>query len=286
MNVLPLVLMLLLTLSVLGLKQIERFKNTMTVQREYYRFLKEKEGEALSLRQKQLCDSDSYSKTRKFNFVAFINKTKRSQMQNKFEDTKKIFKDLMRVLYGETEFFKRIEQKQSDFLDEIIKGIVELSDGEDKFYKGRIENLAKIKFADPEIQEAFYQMLKGTISSEENRESYALLGAEYKAKSYKSLLDFLRPQGSAGAGNEPEAIPVYQSPPELLLALFPNPDVVKQIIEKCEELEREKGNAAEKKAKLQTFMEDFDSYRNANVPKNFLKYDTPTPKEDDHADTK
>lgn len=273
MNILPLVLMLLLTLSVLGLKQIEHFKNTMTVQNEYYRFLKEEEGKALSLRQKQLYDSTSYCKTRKFNFSAFISKQKRMGMQDKFEDTKRVFKELVHVLYKDADFFKRIEQKQPDFLDEMIKGIVDLSDTEDKFYKGRIENLAKVKFSDPALQEAFYQMLKGTISADENSEDYAGLGKEYEAKSYKSLLEFLRPQALSGAADQPEFIEIYRAPPELLLAIYPNRDIVKKIMEKCEELEEEKITKDEKRIKFKAFIDEFDSAINPIVPKQFLKYD-------------
>lgn len=240
MKVLPLVFLLILTLSVLTIRQVETFKQGEILKKEYQDFLRFQDGKAMELRQRKLYNSESYHKTRKFNFRPFFDKEVRKKVSGeKLEQMKVIFHELVKVLYHEASFFKKIESKRPHFTDEILEAIIKLSDEEDKAFEGHIGNLARVKLPDMELQEAFYHMLKGTVHTLDKVEDYQAISQKHQEKSYKSLLDFLRDSALKGAGDRPERINLYTAPKELLLAIYQgNEAVVKSILDKQEELKK------------------------------------------------
>jgi hypothetical protein len=260
MNVLPLVLLLILVLSAFTVRQLENFKNSEILKKEYIDFIRYQEGKDLEERQRRLYKSDGFSKKRKLNFRPFFDKTARSTISpDKMNQLRQVVKELTQVLYAEAEFFKKIREKRPNFVDEILDEIIKISDEKVKAFEGRIENLATVKLSDPELQEAFYYMLKGSM---ENRstidiEEYKSINLKYREKTYPSLLDFLRDQKMPN--RSPETIVVYSAPPEIIYAIY-GKEIGTQVISKIEELKNSSSNQVEKNREFELFMK--------NQPKN------------------
>jgi len=258
MNILPLVLLLILILSALNLKQIENFKNSSIIKKEYQELIQSKEIEGVNRQQLILYDGSGYYKTRKLNFRPFFDSSKRlPDRKEEFELLKTVFKNLIKVLYQEAEFYKKIEQKRPEFINEIIERIIQQSDKEGKILKGRIENLSQIKLFDPELQEVFYHMLQGTVKRDQV-ESYRQISARHREKTYPSLLLFLSDRALVQA-NKPELIPVDLAPFELLVAIYGSKEIALQIDQKRKELAESTLKSSEQKAQLKVLLDEFES---------------------------
>ncbi len=255
MNILPLVLLLILTLSVLTLKQVEDFKNLEIVRKECQDFIRELDKQHFNHRQRILYDNgvQDYYKTRKLNLHAFFDQKVTSD-QRKLEQLKQILKELMKVLYAEADFFKKIEKKRPDFLTELVDQITDPDLDISHITHSHIENLSQIKLSDPELQEVFYHMLKGTIGRKERKEieKYRAISNQHREKSYLSLLNFLSFK-KVNSTDRPEPIPIYQAPKELLLAIYEKEAVNEILIKRREFKHTKKDSSSEKTQKKESF---------------------------------
>ena len=237
MQILPLVLALVLMISILTIEKLEKFKNQTIVHNEYRTFLKENERQVFNKREKSLFGQNEKS-LRQLSFRFLYDKEARKRDETITKQYRMLNMELMRVLYSETAFFKKLEKKRPHFLEEMLTAIEHAADEAPEKMIRRIHDIAKLDLDDPELQEAFYRMLKGTISrknleekkdNEEKKESLI-----DKEKTYVSLLTFINDYGTEK--NPVPKIKVQHAPRELLKAIYNNDEVVEALLLKRKEL--------------------------------------------------
>jgi hypothetical protein len=240
MNILPLVLVLLLMLSVITVEKFEKVKSLIIVQHHYQKYLSEVERKAFNDRQIKLAKKNPSSQ-RQLIFTYFYDKKFREGHAEQAKEIRFVTVELMKILYGHTSFYKTMDNKRSNFIDELLDEFIAAADALRANEKiRRIEDIQRVRLADPELQEAFYHMLKGTISKNElsllkNDRPLSLRNEE---KGYLPLLAFLKHQ------KENPKIVVQLASRELLRAIFGKDDIVEAIIQKRNELDPKSGDAS------------------------------------------
>ena len=160
MNILPLIMALVLMLSVLTVEKLEKFKNQSIVQSEYQVFLQMSERQVFNKRQKGLFGL-SQKTLRQLSFRFIIDKDAREKNDSGYKQYRMLIIELMKIVYGEAAFFKDLEMKRPNFLEEMLLAIENAADNAPKKMIKRIQDIARLNLEDPELQEAFYHMLKG-----------------------------------------------------------------------------------------------------------------------------
>lgn len=237
MNVLPLILALILVLSVLTIGKFEQAKNQIIVHREYQAFLKDEERVLFNLQQKRFYKSESKSKKgaepthRQINFAYLVKKDPIDTNINKAKQHRLLILDLMKIVYGEATFFKEMEKKRPQFLEELLQAIEEVAKKAPKSLINRIEDIVRLDLEDPELQKVFYHMLKGTVK----RDKLKSLPKEssIQEKAYPSLLNFIQ--------NGTDEIKIGLCPKEILKAIFLKDEVVEAICKRRQELSSKGG---------------------------------------------
>lgn len=233
MNILPFVLALLLVLSAVSVEKLERFKSLMAVQHAYQFYLDQLDRKALNEHQKNMGKWSKATSGRQLSFSYFYLKEMREG--EKAKQMRQITVDLIKVLYGEAAFFKALESRRPHFVDEMLDDFIASADQLTDVEKiRRIEEIRRIRLSDPELQHAFYQMLKGTTTREQWHDMQCgekkMLSDRNREKGYFSLLDFLKHEKNNAA------IKIRHAPRELLLAIFGKEEVVEAIVARRKEL--------------------------------------------------
>ncbi len=241
MNILPFVLALLLVLSVVTVEKLEKFKSLMAVQHEYQFYLDKLDRKALNEHQKNMGKWSKATSQRQLSFSFFYEKSLRDG--EKTRQVRQITVDLIKVLYGDAAFFKELESRRPNFIDEMLDDFIASAE---KLIEAenirRIEEIRRIRLSDPELQHAFYLMLKGTTTLEQLQEMQQNTDSDEKKplsgrnreKGYLSLLDFLKHEK-----NNP-VIKIRHAPRELLLAIFGKEEIVEAILARRKELDPKK----------------------------------------------
>ena len=248
-------------LSVLTVEKLEKFKNQSAVQRQYQIFLQMTERQIFNKRQKSLYgQSDKSLRQLSFRFV--VDKKAREQNANIAKQYRMLMIELMKIVYGDAAFFKNLEKKRSNFLEEMLNAVEQAADtASDKMIK-RVQDIARLKLEDPELQEAFYHMLKGTVSREK-LEEIKDTRSRVKEKAYVSLFTFINNDGA----NKVPKIVVQRAPREILKAVFINDEVVEAIIAKRNELAANKNNGS-----AEEFKSEFQDKRRPGLDDNLLDF--------------
>lgn len=264
MNILPLVLALVLMLSVLTVEKLEKVKNQTIVQKEYQAFLQMNERQVFNKRQEKLFNkSDKDIKQLSFRF--FVDKKARDRDENVTKQYRMLNIELMKVLYGEASFFKNLEQKRPNFLDELLTAIEHAAEAAPEKLIKRVRDIARLDLDDSELQKAFYHMLKGTVTRQKMQEIVknkdAHIGA--KEKGYVSLFEFINYDGASATPR----IDIQHAPREILKAIFASDEVVEAIIVKRQELADSKDNGAES-----AFQSEFCDKRRPGIDDKLLNF--------------
>ncbi len=262
MNILPLVLALVLMLSVLTVEKLEKFKNQTVVQREYRLFLQMFERQVFNKRQKNLFGENEKS-LRQLSFRFLVDKQAREANANHAKQYRMLILELMKIVYGEAAFFKHLEKKRPSFLEEMLNAIEQAADAAPKKLINRIQDIARLNLEDPELQEAFYHMLKGTIEREKLKEVKEAK-PRFKEKAYVSLFKFINYDGKDGKS---KAVIVQLAPREILKAIFESDDVVDAIIVRRNELAANKDNGSET-----VFKNEFNDKRRTGIEDSLLNF--------------
>jgi hypothetical protein len=245
MNILPFILALLLTLTLLTVQKIEIFKNQSTVQHHYQDFFKAEGNVILDNFQKKQMDEKTERKTDQVNLKIFVDKADHANTSAEMLVAQRFFViELMKNLYGATNFYKEMEEKRPEFLKEILAEI-EKTSGDDEVKIKCKEDLMKIKIQDPQLRHVFYLMLKGTGTREfiknireKSLNDHKKLSLRLTEKLYPSLLSYIR----YAAGD----IDINKCPRETLQAIFGSSEIVEQVIARRYELGQLKANDPEK----------------------------------------
>lgn len=261
MNILPLILALVLMLSVLTVEKMEKFKNQSIVQKEYQAFLQDKERDFFNKRQEKLyLLNDKDIKQLSFRFL--VDKEARERDANVTKQYRLLNIELMKQLYGEAAFFKELELKRSNFLEELLTAIEKASDAAPEKLINRVNDIARLELGDPELQEAFYHMLKGTVSREELREIKEP-SPRMKEKLYVSLFSFINYKGA----DKTPTIKIQHTPREILKTIFSDEATVDAIILRRQELADSKDNGAST-----TFQTEFSGKRRTDIDDQLLDF--------------
>lgn len=264
MNILPLVFALVMVIAILTVERMEKFKNHSIIQQEYQTFLKDSERAYFNDRQKHLF-GESNTNHKYITFRYFYDKEGRDKHLNESKQYRLLMIELMKVLYGEANFFKAIEKKRGQFLDELLTSVEEAAEEGPPIR--HIHDIARLKLEDEELQEAFYHMLKGTIS----REQLLELQKEYpgiKHKGYPSLFVYINNHGKKGV----PTIDIGKAPRELLKAIFIKDEIVDEILLKRKELSGKKKESGSEEA----FKAEFIGKRRPGIDELLLEFKLPS----------
>lgn len=246
MNILPLILALVLMLSVLTIEKLEKFKNIKIVQQEYQQFLKMHERQVFNKRQKSLYGHNEKT-LRQLSFRFFVDKEARNRDENVAKQYRMLMIELMKVVYGQASFYKNLEQKRPNFLEELLTAVEQAAEKAPKKTIRRIQDISRLNLEDSELQEAFYHMLKGTVSREqlaemnEEMKDKKNVASYVKEKGYVSLFNFINDEGKKATPK----IVVQRAPREILKAIFVSDEVVEAVITKRNELAANKTDGSE-----------------------------------------
>ena len=272
MNILPLVLALVLMLSVLTVERLEKFKNQTIVQREYQIFLKESERVVFNQRQKLLFKK-SEKNLRQLSFRFLVDKKLRDKDENAAKQYRMLMIELMKIAYSEAAFFKNMEKKRSNFLEEMLNAIEKAADATEGKMIKHIQDIARLNLEDSELQEAFYHMLKGTIARKKLKEIESITPS-MKEKAYVSLFTFINYDGK----KDSPKIEVQLAPSEILKAVFVNDETVDAIILRRTELAKEENKSASKT----TFENEFKDKRRPGLDDKLLDFKISTSDKTDY----
>lgn len=261
MNILPLVLALVLMLTVLTVERLEKFKNQTIVQREYQLFLQEGEREVFNQRQKSLYGISQKS-LRQLSFRFLVNKEAREKHPTAAQQYRMLILELLKIVYGEAAFFKNLEKNRPEFLEELLTAIEQAADATAEKTIRRVQDIARLKLEDAELQEAFYHMLKGTISRDQLKEMKAVT-PRMKETAYVSLFAFINYEGKKA----PPKIMVQRAPSEILKAIFVQDEIVEAIIARRNELAATKDAGAK-----MAFKNEFSDKRRPGLGEELLDF--------------
>lgn len=229
MNVLPFVLALLLTLTVLTTQKLEVFKNQTTVQKNYEVFFKKEAHLVLNRVQHKQMPDEKDRRIDQIDFKVFVDKKEHEIKKDKLQAYRILLIDLMKNLYSSTQFYQEIIQKRPDFLNEIIQEMEQNTLNDTGAQIHCKADLMKIKFGDDQLQYVFYLMLKGTNTrigikelKEESQKNHQFLSKRLIEKNYPSLLEYIKYDKS-----EPT---ICLCPRETLQAIFGSSEIVDQLL--------------------------------------------------------
>lgn len=153
--------------------------------------------------------------SKRINFRILVGQAKNltSEKESQFNS---LFKNLITELYGNTNFYKTLIKERPDFVDELLRELRSFSDEKKISHAKQLENL---ELKDAELNKALYFMLKKTPDESNEKDPCAQI----------SLLDFL-------TDSYRTAIRIYLAPKEILTAIFKDPQIVQQILDKRQAL--------------------------------------------------
>jgi hypothetical protein len=243
MNILPLVFALVMVLMVMTIEKIDSFKNQSMIETAYQEFLTKYERQEFNLKQRR-----NYREYRddisQLNWGALLKKTTQSNTEGKESSDMKaetqmrlISIPLMDILYGHADFYRKVRSKRENLPEELLDAIKKaVNEKNSPMIKDKLD-MAWLKLEDPELQEVFYHMLKGTVSRDDYKK--IMNDKTYQhGKAYVSLLFYVNK-------NDVKTINMAHAPLELLKAIFEKEEDALAFMKKRSEINREDSGAAD-----------------------------------------
>lgn len=234
MYILPLIFTLLLMLSLMSGEKLTQLRNQAVVERAYRNQLeKEREwGMAEHARRLLHKQEEEYSLAQ-LSIRPLIRKDVPGTQEQK-QQIRWLLGELMEVLFGHTQFFQELVETRPTFVDELMDQIQAAAWALPKEQEIReVTEISRLELADPQLQETFYRMLKGTVDVPTFR-SQSPSDLDHPIewnKTYPSLLSFLHNRAKL-------AISLHRAPKELLLAIFGKEELVEKLLRKRQELQQ------------------------------------------------
>lgn len=296
MNVLIFVMSMLMILALLTYSKMEGFRSSVGVQKEFARYMEKTEREPLTIIAEHWYDqiavktvqkSASGPKAEGTSFLSLhllFDKEAREKNEIAFQQTKALTKQLMTQLYAKEEFFKKALEERPNLLDELLDRLVEIAD--EFSAKKKIERpsvLANFEFNDPISNDFMYNMIKGLrlpentppkivakeeeeVSSDDEADKLSNAERDTPNCGFVSLLDFL-------TAAKTSKIRIYLASTNLLIAIYGDPSIANQILEKRKELYLAVRNKEMKKEEAtKQFEEAFKNEGNANAYATLLNF--------------
>lgn len=253
MNILSLVFTALLVLGLFANAQWNNFKHFTVVKKQYENYIEHSEREHFNKRQSLLFNSRNKtkkdSKTKpppkkqssspKINIRLILEKKQREKNADRAAQHLYILKELIKVIYGETDDFKKIEEKRPDFLDDLFNRLIKIS--EKKTFVN-FQALTTLDLQDEELQNIYYKVLNGipkiAVGTKPAADDKNCPKTEGDGNAKISLKQFLHYKPGS------MEISVYTASETLLTALFDS-QTAKQIIEMREQLYKQVKNSGD-----------------------------------------
>ena len=272
MNILPLVFVLLFTLAIVSMAQLEKFKNASLNHMTYEKYIQPNKNFVLNQRQEKLFHEGQKESWRHVSMRVFLKKERRDETDEEtYQKNRFLLIELMKVLYSKAAFFKTLKQKRSEgFLEELVTAIEQAAIKAESNHKKpikRIQDIVRLDLEDAELQEAFYHMLKGTTNKNEqdketndkNEQVVFEPTTRNQERTYFSLLAFVNMQKST-------KVKIKLAAPEVLKAIFGKDEIVQSILVKRKLVDAQNAEAVEQ------FTQEFLNQRLPDIPANFLDF--------------
>lgn len=242
MNILLFVVTMLMLMSLMAYAKLESYRNFSVMQSQFEFYMRNIERQDYNQFAKK-CYSDHVASkqenedksgaaknpaTSKLSIHLFVNKKDREKSPQTYSQYLMLAKSLLFNLYGDTAFFKAALEKDDTIVDKLLEEIGnKTADLPKNEQISNICDLSRINFENPELQSLFYSMLTGSVAIPKEEK-----GTVEVTKSYPPL-------GSYVTLDNKVVLRVYLASRPLLLAIFGDPGVVDEIIEKRNQLYKE-----------------------------------------------
>jgi hypothetical protein len=232
MNVLVFVTSMLLLFAILTLGRLESFRNFTFVQAAFKQYMRQTErqyvnNETTKRYKKTVATKGTRGKQERnqgsptLSFELFVDAEARAAEPAALKNHRKVAVDLMAFLYKDQPFFQEAKEMRPNFLNEIIDALIRKTETFTKKEKFKAEEeISTIDLKDEVLNEVFTKMLAGTVKKQGEQQSPPFKPEE----GYYSLLDFITIQSNK------LKIRVFLASPQLLMALYGNPEVVENIL--------------------------------------------------------
>lgn len=164
---------------------------------------------------------------------------------------------LIHQLYSDAPFFIKAEEKYPDIVDATLQSLMNAAEKLPKNQKiTNAADLASINLGDEQLNEFFYHILKGTVKIDEQDE----------AETYPSLIDYVSVE------NKPQ-VRVYLAPHDLLMAIYGNEGLVKEVEEIRNSLyEKVKDESMTKEEATQEFEKQIGNKQREGIDEKTLNF--------------
>lgn len=275
MNILPIIFVFALLLSLFSIEKLEQFKNQSLVRQQYQFFLDRSYLSVFNRRQDALFKLYGPAH-RALGFRYFLEASLREKHPEIARQMRIITLEFLKILYGKTAFFRSLEARRPNFLNELLDAVQNAShrlppSGEIK----RLRDIVRLDLEDPDLQEVFYYMLKGTLSHQEFRkliqeplQSGKTIPPPLEAWGYVSLLTYIHFENN-------QTIKISTAPRVLLQAIFPNETIVDEILAMRKEL-------IHSPDRQKTFAEAFKGKQRSDISDALLSFQISQKKKEDY----
>lgn len=280
---------LLMLLALMTYGRLETFRSFAFVQAEFKTYMEKEERryandqaikryETSPASQQEKDEEKSQERnpaSPKLSFNLFLDKDERASNAALMKPFTDLAKSLMTFLYGGQPFFQEMEQKRPGFLDEILQALIKLSDTfADKEKLHKIKEVATLDLGDPQLNEVFTKMLRGSTEVPEeiplDEQDLTQEPSEQPIKpvwGYESLLDFITVQKNK------LKIRVFLASPELLMAIYGDPSTVDDILATRYQLYRDLvNNVTDSKTSSEDFKSKFTNMQLPTIPADMLDF--------------
>lgn len=243
MNILLFVMTFLMLLSLMSYARWETFRNFSGFKAEFEHYMRETERGFYNAQAVKWYDQTHATKqaghdNASTNAISRLTLYPILYKQKDSFQFAEIAKRLMRLLYGSHHFFKEIQEKEPNFLDEIFARLIQVIQNLPKEQQiTQASDLANLDLGDPTLNEVFCKMLKGSLTVASQAQGQSSLEEDTSAdekeaevdeyvsdKGYYSLLDYISMK------NKPK-LRIFLAPRELLLAIYGDPATVDAVIQ-------------------------------------------------------
>lgn len=289
MNILLYVMTMLMLLALMTYGRLESYRGFAFVQAQFKDYMEKTERSYVTKEARKRYNEERGSTTGKKNnnetnaassklsFNLFIDKEERLKAPDQLESHMNAAKNLMYFLYGDQPFFIEVEENRPDFLNEIFASLIRVTDEytkKEKLNTRKVKEIATIDLGDSELNEVFTKMLKGAIeksgNGKINRETKSVIDPTKRFRAergYFSLLDFITIEKNK------LKIRVFLASPQLLMALYGNPDTVQQIlVTRYELFLRLKNNEISSEVGKEDFQRQFQNLQLSPIPSEMLDF--------------
>lgn len=304
MNVLIFVMTMLMMLTLMTYARLESYRSSQAVQIIFRDYMEGKERGGINTRAemtyKEIESTKSETgggggKRKQINAnrritVSLIFDPKRESKGREWEQTKVLFKKLIKTLYEKQPFYQEIERERPSFQDDLIQAITQSIDALPSTERPRdAAGLANLELADPQLDQVLYKMLHGAsyaemengklavpankkkneevdLETSDERDNNADEAKEFKSpKGYYSLLDFIT------SASSPQ-VRIYLASKEVLEAVFPDPATVGSIIEERQRLYNQANNSGDINQLDELFKNQFMKMRDPAIDEALLNF--------------